>query len=155
MLGQYQVHLSHFCSCLLNSLPCPPQTFLYHKYHFEAVHLQTRFNLLNLFHFLDLQLQYLPTNLSLLLLIMASIARHLSTKALTRSLRALGFEEKLIRKFVKAPYNIEYATALLKSYSPPSRKPRKGRYNNLCLHKGARNQRRSIFGMIDCVSIAY
>lgn len=86
---------------------------------------------------------------------MASIARHISTKALTRNLRALDFEEKLIRKFVKAPYNVDYATALLKSYSPSSRKPRKGRYNNLCLHKGARNQRTSIFEINDCVSFSY
>ncbi|KAG9682664.1 hypothetical protein KCU95_g14125, partial [Aureobasidium melanogenum] len=71
---------------------------------------------------------------------MASIARRLSPKALAKHLRELGFENKLIRKFVGAPYNVDYATALLKSYSPPSRKPRKGRYNNLCLHKGARNQ---------------
>ncbi|KAG9834477.1 hypothetical protein KCU98_g14700, partial [Aureobasidium melanogenum] len=71
---------------------------------------------------------------------MASIARRLSPKALAKHLRELGFENKLIRKFVGAPYNVDYAMALLKSYSPPSRKPRKGRYNNLCLHKGARNQ---------------
>lgn len=83
---------------------------------------------------------------------MASIARHISTKALIRHLRALGFEEKLIRKFVKAPYNVNYATALLKSYSPSSRKPRKGRYNNLCLHKGARNQRKSIVEMTNFLS---
>ncbi|KAG9581223.1 hypothetical protein KCU77_g12092, partial [Aureobasidium melanogenum] len=71
---------------------------------------------------------------------MASIACRLSPKALAKHLRELGFENKLIRKFVGAPYNIDDATALLKSYSPLSRKPRKGRYNNLCLHKSARNQ---------------
>ncbi|KAG9673325.1 hypothetical protein KCU99_g8142, partial [Aureobasidium melanogenum] len=71
---------------------------------------------------------------------MASIAHRLSPKALAKHLRELGFENKLIRKFVGSPYNVDYATALLKSYSPPSRKPRKGRYNDLCLHKGARNQ---------------
>ncbi|KAG9670171.1 hypothetical protein KCU85_g3918, partial [Aureobasidium melanogenum] len=71
---------------------------------------------------------------------MASISRRLSPKALAKHLRELGFENKLIRKFVDSPYDVNYATALLKSYSPPSRKPRKGRYNDLCLHKGARNQ---------------
>jgi hypothetical protein len=73
--------------------------------------------------------------------IMASIARRLSAKHLTRDLRELGFEKKLVRKFVETPDSVEHATVLLKSYSPPSRKPRKGRYNDLCLRKGSRNQR--------------
>ncbi|CAD0112373.1 unnamed protein product [Aureobasidium uvarum] len=71
---------------------------------------------------------------------MASVARRLSAKSLTRDLRELGFEKKLVRKFADAPYNVEHATALLKSYSPPGRKPRRGRYNDLCLHKGSRNK---------------
>ncbi|KAK6001582.1 hypothetical protein QM012_002913 [Aureobasidium pullulans] len=86
---------------------------------------------------------------------MTSIARHISTKALTRNLRQLGFETKLVQKFVEAPDNIKYATALLKSYSPPSHKPRKGRYNNLCLHKGARNQRKLIFKTAISVSVSF
>jgi hypothetical protein len=73
--------------------------------------------------------------------IMASIARRLSAKHLTKDLRELGFEKKLVRKFVETPDSVEHATVLLKSYSPPSRKPRKGRYNDLCLRKGSRNQR--------------
>ncbi|KAI4726358.1 hypothetical protein E4T49_05851 [Aureobasidium sp. EXF-10728] len=71
---------------------------------------------------------------------MASVARCLSAKSLSKDLRKLGFEKKLVRKFVDAPYNVEHATALLKSYSPPGRKPRRGRYNDLYLHKGSRNK---------------
>jgi hypothetical protein len=74
---------------------------------------------------------------------MASIAHRLSPKHHTRDLRELGFKKELVRKFVERPDSVEHATVLLKSYSPPSRKPRKGRYNDLCLRKRSRNQRKS------------
>jgi hypothetical protein len=74
---------------------------------------------------------------------MVCISRRLSPKYLTRDLRELGFKKELVRKFVERPDSVERATALLKSYSPPSRKPRKGRYNDLCLRKNSRNQRKS------------
>ncbi|KAI4833507.1 hypothetical protein E4T44_09389 [Aureobasidium sp. EXF-8845] len=76
---------------------------------------------------------------------MASIAHRLSPKHLTRDLRELGFKKELVRKFVERPDSVEHATILLKSYSPPSRKPRKGRYNNLCLRKNSRNQLWMVF----------
>jgi hypothetical protein len=84
-----------------------------------------------------------PSITDLTSLIMVCISRRLSPKHLTRDLRELGFKEELVRKFVERPDSVEQATALLKSYSPPSRKPRKGRYNDLCLRKNSRNQRKS------------
>ena len=74
---------------------------------------------------------------------MTCFSCRLGPRCLTRDLRELGFKKKLVRKFVECPDSVKHATALLKSYSPPSRKPRKGRYNDLCLRKGSRKQRKS------------
>ncbi|KAI4747970.1 hypothetical protein E4T50_01711 [Aureobasidium sp. EXF-12298] len=70
---------------------------------------------------------------------MTCFSCRLSAKSLTKDLRELGFRKSLIRKFVENPESVKHATALLKSYSPPSRKPRKGRYNDLYLRKRSRN----------------
>lgn len=79
----------------------------------------------------------------LLIVTMTCFSCRLGPRCLTRDLRELGFKKKLVRKFVECPDSVTHATALLKSYSPPSRKPRKGRYNDLCLRKGSRKQRKS------------
>jgi hypothetical protein len=119
-------------SFLHHQISFPVFDFVVVSYHFDVASYISLPNICN-----SLRIDHSPH-----LSIMASIVHRLSPKHLTRDLRELGFKKELVRKFVERPDSVEHATILLKSYSPPSRKPRKGRYNNLCLRKNSRNQRK-------------